>query len=150
MKQVNQSVGRAMQKKTSRGVKRSKNTSGPPKGFAKSPRPQAQDEPVNPVLKRLLTTPSVFERLVDYRPDFLNLRDPRYAAEYLDQALPSCDTDTLKLAVRDFVEAMKPRTRRGKVLRRLYEIGTTTRNLSKMKTPQLEQMLHELESMEPG
>ena len=151
MKQVSQSVGRAMQKKASRGVKRTKKTSGPLKALAKSSHHHSQDEPVNPELKQVLTTPSVFERLVDYKPDLLkSLRDPRNAVEYLAQALASGDTDVLKLAVRDFVEAMNPRTLRGKVLRRLYELGTPARKLSKMKTAQLEQMLHELESGEPG
>jgi hypothetical protein len=119
MKKTSQVVGSAMQKRASRAVKQNKKTSGPRQGLAKSTRPQAQDGPVNPELKRLLTPPSVFERLVDYRPDLLNLKDPRHAAEYLDQALASGDTDTLKLAVRDFVEAMKPASRRGKVMRRL-------------------------------
>ena len=37
MKKIGQVVGRAMQKKTSRGVKRGKKTSGPLRAFAKSP-----------------------------------------------------------------------------------------------------------------
>ena len=109
-----------------------------------------QDEPVKPELQPVTTT-SVFERLIGYRPDLARqLKDPRYAAEYLAQALASGDTGALKLAVRDFVEAMNPRTLRGKVLRRLYQLGKTTRNLSKMKTARLQQLLHELESEEPG
>ncbi|MEI8312199.1 MAG: hypothetical protein WCH98_15715 [Verrucomicrobiota bacterium] len=150
MKKIGQVVGRAMQKKTSRGVKRGKKTSGPLRAFAKSPYQHNQDEPVKPELQPVTTT-SVFERLIGYRPDLARqLKDPRYAAEYLAQALASGDTGALKLAVRDFVEAMNPRTLRGKVLRRLYQLGKTTRNLSKMKTARLQQLLHELESEEPG
>jgi hypothetical protein len=150
MKQIRRIGGPAMQKQSPHVVKRSKKTSGPSKALAKFTHPPAQDEPMIPDLARLLTTPSVFERLIDYRPDLARqLKDPRYAAEYLAQALASGDNGVLKLAVRDFVEAMNPRTLRARVLRRLYELGKTTRNLSKTKTAQLEQMLHELESQEP-
>ena len=88
----------------------------------------------------------------------------RNACVYVDERLSALravsprpkTNETEKLAglvedvKRDFVEAMNPRTLRGKVLRRLYQLGKTTRNLSKMKTARLQQLLHELESEEPG
>jgi len=86
MKKIGQVVRRAMQKRTSRRVKRRKKTGGPLKPFAKSPHQHNQDEPVKPELQPVLTTPSVFERLIDYRSDLVRqLKDPRYAAEYLGQ-----------------------------------------------------------------
>jgi hypothetical protein len=72
MKKIAQVVRRTMQKRTSRRVKRSKKIGGPLKPFAKSPHQHNQDEPVKPELQPVLTTPSGFERLIDYRPGLLS------------------------------------------------------------------------------
>ncbi len=66
--------------------------------------------------------------------------------------LPSDGTNKLLITEKDIstLGPDQPAIRRQVVLERLAALGTTTLDLSKMTTAQLERMLYELESGEPS